>query len=145
MKQLGESDHQLISLLQANARESVSNLARKLGVSRTAVQERMNKLQRNGVIEAYTIKLNSDWLEKQINAFVSMVVEPKQSAKAIAALEKMMPVQALWSVSGRIDVLILVRASTTAEIDRLLDEIGAIEGITRTESSIVLTSRGTGF
>lgn len=141
MKQLGESDYQLISLLQANARESVSNLARKMAVSRTAVQERMNKLQRLGVIEAYTIKLNSEWLEKQIDAFVSMVVEPRYSAKVIKALEKMTPVQALWSVSGRIDVLILIRAATTAEIDRLLDEIGEIEGVTRTESSIILTSK----
>jgi DNA-binding Lrp family transcriptional regulator len=141
MKQLGDSDQQLISLLQANARESVSNLARKLGVSRTAIQERMNKLQRNGVIEGYTVKLNPDWMAEQIKAFVSMEVEPKHSAKVIAALQKMTPVQALWSVSGRIDVLILVRASTTAEIDRLLDEIGAIDGITRTESSVVLTSR----
>lgn len=141
MKQLSDSDQQLISLLQANARESVSNLARKLGVSRTAAQERMNKLQRNGVIEGYTVKLNPDWMAEQIKAFVSMEVEPKNSAKVIAALQKMTPVQALWSVSGRIDVLILVRASTTAEIDRLLDQIGAIDGITRTESSVVLTSR----
>lgn len=145
MKQLNDSDKQLISLLQANARESVSNLARKLGVSRTAVQERLNKLQRHGVIEGYTIKLNSDWLEKQIEAFVSMVVEPRHSAKVISAMEKMPPVQALWSVSGRIDVVILVRTSTTAEIDSLLDKMGAIEGVTRTESSIVLTSKVRGL
>lgn len=145
MKQLNDSDQQLIALLQANARESVSNLARKLGVSRTAVQERMNKLQRHGVIEGYTIKLNPAWLEKQIEAFVSMVIEPRHSAKVITALEKMPPVQALWSVSGRIDVIILVRASTTAEIDNLLDRMGAIEGVTRTESSIVLTSKVKGL
>jgi DNA-binding Lrp family transcriptional regulator len=141
MKPLSESDQHLIALLQGNARESVSNLSRKLGVSRTAVQERMNKLQRNGVIEGYTVKLNPDWMAEQIKAFVSMVIEPRHSANVITALQKMTPVQALWSVSGRFDVLILVRTATTAEIDNLLDEIGAIEGITRTESSIVLTSR----
>jgi DNA-binding Lrp family transcriptional regulator len=141
MKQLSESDRQLLSLLQKNSRESVSNLARQLGVSRTAVQERMNRLQRNGVIKGFTVQLNPDWLAAQIRAFVSMVVEPRHSAKVIEALQKMAPVEALWSVSGRIDILILVHASTTAEIDKLLDEIGAIEGVTRTESSIVLTSR----
>jgi DNA-binding Lrp family transcriptional regulator len=141
MKQLNESDRKLISLLQANGRESVSNLARKLGVSRTAVQERMNKLQRNGVIEGYTVKLNPDWLQEQIKAFISMVVEPRFSSKVIKTLEKMAPIQALWSLSGRIDVLVLVHVATTAEIDGLLDKIAMIEGVTRTESSIVLTSR----
>jgi len=140
MKQLGTSDQQLISLLQSNARETVSNLARKLGVSRTAVQERINKLHRNGVIEGYTVKLNSDWIAQQIKAFVSMEVEPRHSSSVIRALEKMTLVQALWSVSGRIDILILVRASTTAEINNLLEEIGEMEGILRTESSIVLVS-----
>ena len=141
MKQLSQSDQQLISLLQANARESVSSLARKLGVSRTAVQERMNKLQRFDVIEGYTIKLNPRWLHEQIKAFISMVVEPRHSSSVITALGKMAPIQALWSLSGRIDVLVLVRVSTTAEIDILLDEIAAIEGVTRTESSIILTSK----
>jgi DNA-binding Lrp family transcriptional regulator len=140
MKQLGTSDQQLISLLQSNARETVSNLARKLGVSRTAVQERINKLHRNGVIEGYTVKLKSDWIAQQIKAFVSMEVEPRHSSSVIRTLEKMTLVQALWSVSGRIDILILVRASTTAEINNLLEEIGEMEGILRTESSIVLVS-----
>jgi len=69
-----------------------------------------------------------------------MEVEPRHSSSVIRALEKMTLVQALWSVSGRIDILILVRASTTAEINNLLEEIGEMEGILRTESSIVLVS-----
>lgn len=141
MKQLSHSDKELIYLLQNNARESVSNLARKMGVSRTAVQERMNKLQRNGVIQGYTVKLNTDWLQEQINAFISMVVEPRHASHVVSILEQMAPIQALWSVSGRIDILVLVRTSTMAEIEQLLDEIGSIEGVTRTESSIILNSR----
>lgn len=145
MKQLSERDEALIHLLQTNSRESVSNLARKLGVSRTAVQERMNKLQRSGVIQGYTVKLNPDWLEEQISAFILMVVEPKHAARVRIALDKLPPIQALWTVSGRIDLIVMVRTSTTAEIDKLLDEIGAVEGVNRTESSIILTSKSNRF
>lgn len=141
MKQLSPRNEELIHLLQINARESVSNLARKLGVSRTAVQERINRLQRSGVIQGYTVKLNPDWLEKQISAFIFMVVEPRHASRVRNALDKMLPIHALWTVSGRIDLIIMVRASTTAEIDNLLDDICALEGVTRTESSIILTSK----
>lgn len=132
---------ELIRLLQADARESVSSLARRLGLSRTAVQERINRLRRDGVIQAFTIRLNPDWVQGQITAVVSLVVDPKQLAPVIAALEKMTAIQALWTVSGRSDLLAMARAPTTTGIDQVLDEIGAIRGVTRTESSIILSTR----
>ncbi|HEY7840557.1 MAG TPA: winged helix-turn-helix transcriptional regulator, partial [Gammaproteobacteria bacterium] len=88
-KQLSQRDHELIRLLQDNARESVSSLARKLGVSRTAVQERINRLVRDGVIESFTVRLNAQWLEGQITAMVSLTVDPKLVVQVIAALERM--------------------------------------------------------
>lgn len=137
----GERDLALLKLLQENAREPVSSLARKLGVSRTAVQERINRLVRDGVIEGFTVRIGSEWSEGRITAIVSLVVDPKHTADVIRALEKMPAITSLWTVSGRSDLVAMARAGSTAEIDLVLDEVGSQRGVTRTESSIVLSTK----
>ena len=140
-KALTPRDQELLKLLQENSREAVSSLARKLGVSRTAVQERINRLQRDGVIESFTVRLGSEWVGGRITAIVSMVVDPKHTVDVIKSLEKMGAISALWTVSGRNDLVAMAHAATTADIDRVLDEVGALKGVTRTESSIILSTK----
>ena len=140
-KPLSEKDEALIRLLQVNARESISNMARQLSVSRTAVQERLNRLKRLGVIEGFTVKLNPSWQQSQITTFISLVVIPQHSKQVIQALERLPYIKALWSVSGRFDLLAEASASTTQKIDLLLDDVGDLEGVTRTESSVVLSAK----
>ncbi len=137
----GERDLALLRLLQENSREPVSVLARKLGVSRTAVQERINRLVRDGVIEGFTLRIGSEWSEGRITAIVSLVVDPKHTAEVIQALEKMPAIASLWTVSGRSDLVAMARAGSTAEIDQVLDEVGTQPGVTRTESSIILSTK----
>jgi len=140
-KPLSEKDEALIRLLQANARESISNLARQLGVSRTAVQERLNRLQRQNVVEGFTVKMNPNWHKSQITTFIALVVIPKNARQVIQALERMPYIKALWTVSGRFDLLAEATAPTTEKIDFLLDDVGDIEGVMRTESSVVLSTK----
>ena len=140
-KPQSEKDQALIRLLQINARESVSNLARQLGVSRTAVQQRLNKLTRLNVIEGFTGKLNSNWQKNQITTFIALTVVPKEAKSVILALERMPYIKALWTVSGSFDLLAEATASTTEKIDLLLDDVGAIEGVAGTESSVVLSTK----
>ena len=137
----GERDLALLRLLQENAREPVSVLARTLGVSRTAVQERINRLMRDGVIEGFTLRIGSEWSAGRITAIVTLVVDPKYVADVIRALEKMPAITALWTVSGRSDLVAMARAGSTAEIDQVLDEVGSQRGVTRTESSIILSTK----
>jgi DNA-binding Lrp family transcriptional regulator len=136
-----DRDVELIRLLQANARESISNLARRLGVSRTAVQERLNRLKRIGVIEGFTVKLNPDWNRHQITTFVELVIDPKHAKRVMTTLEGISSIQALWSVSGRFDLLAEATAPTTEDINNLLDDLGNLEGVTRTESAVVLATK----
>lgn len=138
---LNDRDLALIHLLQADARIPVSVMARKLGVSRTAVQERLNRLHRDGVIQGFTVRLNPDWQQARIATIVSMVVDPKQGAQVMRALEKIPEVQVLWTVSGRIDLVAIAGAATTAEIDDVLDRIGSLEGVSRTDSSMILSTK----
>jgi DNA-binding Lrp family transcriptional regulator len=134
-------DRRLITLLQANARESTANLARRLGVARTTVVARLARLERDGVIVGYTVRLGLDDQRPQVRAHVGITLQPRSSAGVIRRLQAIPELLQLSSVSGEFDYIALLRADTTARLDALLDEIGAIEGVLKTTSSVVLALR----
>jgi DNA-binding Lrp family transcriptional regulator len=132
---------ELISLLQVNARESVSALARKLGLSRTTVQDRLRRLEQSGVIVGYQLRLSDNTQQNGIRAFVTIRVEPKRANEVARALLKMPQVQSLHSVSGKYDLVALVRTSSAQDMDRLLDLAGLIPGVSGTESAVILSTK----
>ena len=134
-------DRRLLALLQANARESTANLARRLGVARTTVLSRLERLEREGVIVGYTVRLGHEEGERQVQAWVGITVEPKSARAVTQALARLPELQQLCSVSGEFDYLALLRAESTARLDRLLDEIGEIKGVIKTHTSVVLGVR----
>ena len=135
------TDRALITLLQANARESTANLARKLGIARTTVVARLARLERDGVIVGYTVRLGIDDARPRVSAYVGITLQPKSSRTVTAKLQKLPELLRLSSVSGEYDYIALLRADTTARLDALLDEIGEIDGVMRTTSSVVLALR----
>ena len=141
MDTLTPKDEELIALLQTNARMPVSELARQLGVSRTTVQDRLKRLEDSGVIAGYGVRLAQTSSLSGIQALVAVSVEPRKTNDVVRALCRMPSVQTLLSVSGKYDIVALLRAPTTERIDELLDDIGVIEGVNDTESSIILATR----
>jgi DNA-binding Lrp family transcriptional regulator len=138
---LSERDRQLIALLQDDARQSTAELARRLGVSRSTVQSRLERLERDGIIAGYTVRLGEDALRSQVAAFVLIEVAPKRSAAVTRQLQRRLDVQRLQSVSGNVDLVAEVRADSVAALDATIDDIGAIDGVARTTSLIVLSTR----
>jgi DNA-binding Lrp family transcriptional regulator len=136
-----ELDRRLLTLLQANARESTAQLARRLGVARTTVLARLARLERERVITGYTVRLALDESDRSVQAFVGIVTDPKQGREVTRALALVPELQQLSSVSGEFDYIALLRTDTTARLDALLDEIGQIAGVARTTSSVVLARR----
>ncbi|MEO7244076.1 MAG: Lrp/AsnC family transcriptional regulator [Rubrivivax sp.] len=136
-----ELDRRLIAALQVNARESTAALARRLGVARTTVLARIARLERGGVILGYTVRLAADADERSVQAWVGIVVDPKQARRVTERMAALPELRQLSSVSGEFDYLALLRTETTARLDALLDEIGAIDGVARTTSSVVLARR----
>ena len=134
-------DRQLIALLQANARDSTANLARKLAVARTTVVARLARLESAGVIVGYTARLGSDSGDRGVQAFVGITVSPKAGRDVTRRLARLPELRQLASVSGEFDYMALLRADTTVRLDALLDEIGEIEGVIKTHSSVVLALR----
>lgn len=136
-----EKDQALIYALNRNARISVSDLARELNVSRTTVKHRISRLEENGVIAGYGLRLGEAWRESSLQAYVNLEVEPRAGGRLAAALEKIPQVEALLTVSGKFDMVLLVRTTTPAELDQLLDRVGELDGVQGTESAIVLNCK----
>ncbi|MFO1173024.1 MAG: Lrp/AsnC family transcriptional regulator [Hyphomicrobiaceae bacterium] len=136
-----DKDKQLIALLKLDARESTASLARKLGLSRTTVQDRLKKLERDGTIEGYTLRLRSDTEAKGVKAFVIVEVEPRRIAEVITRLKKIPEIETLYSVSGKFDLIAMLRAESAEDLDEVLDRIGETTGVEETESAIILSTK----
>lgn len=134
-------DHDLLALLAVNARESTADLARKLGVARTTVVARLARLERDGIVTGYSVRLRQDLAQPGLAAFVGITVQPRAGADVVRTLERMPEVRQLDSVSGEFDYVALVRAESAERLDRLLDHIRALEGVQQTTTSVLLSRR----
>jgi len=139
--EIAAKDEQMIALLRENGRMSVSDLARKLAVSRTAAQMRLQKLERNGVIEGYAVKLSDAYLENRVRALVMIKFPPGRRPEIERQLAEIAQVTSLYSISGGYDLAAVVTASTMAVLDVTIDRIGCLEGIGETMSSIILSTK----
>ena len=133
-------DRQLIGLLRNDARASVASLAKALGVSRGTVQNRMARLAANGTIVGYTVRLKPDAAEPRIHAFMTVAVEGNQVDTVIKALRGEPAVTALYSTNGRWDIVVELAADSLEGFDRVLGRIRLIEGISQTETSLLLST-----
>ena len=135
------TDREILALLRENGRASTAQLGRRLGLSRTTVHSRIERLQARGVIAGFTVRLGPDPQRGQIQAHVQITLAPKLQGRTEAALRRLPEVRKLYAVSGHYDSIAVVITDTVAEMDRILDQIGSLDGIDRTETSIVLSTR----
>lgn len=138
---INDKDEQLIAVLRDQGRISISDLARTLGVSRTSAQMRIEKLQRNGVITGYGVRLSQEYLKSQVRALVMIKAPPAYRGSIERALTKMSGLTALYSISGIYDLTSVIAAASVEELDRLIDRIGNLEGVSDTMSSIILSTK----
>jgi DNA-binding Lrp family transcriptional regulator len=131
-------DRELLALLQVNARESAANLARQLGTARTTALSRLSRLEREGVIAGYTVRLAQDMLNQGLQAFVGLTVHPKAGRDVEDRLQRMPEVRQLCAVSGECDYMLLLRAESAVRLNTLLDDIRNLEGVVKTTTSVAL-------
>lgn len=138
---LDPMDIALLALLRDDARASTAELARKLGLSRTTVQSRMERLRRERVIVGYTVVVPDELEADLVRAHVLITLAPKRSGAIEAALRGIPELRVLHSVSGPFDLIAIVAAASIGELDALIDRIGGLDGVERTTSAIVLSTR----
>ena len=135
---MDEIDHKLMSLLRQDARLTVAALAAKLRVSRGTVTNRIRRLEDDGVIVGYTVRLRPDVQHNAIKAWMSIAVEGNQTRTVIASLLGEPGVATLHDTNGRWDLLAELRAETLQELAKVLERIRLLKGISNTETSIHL-------
>jgi len=135
---MDSTDLALIGLLRGNARASVATLARKLGVARGTVTQRMRRLEDAGVIVGYMVRLRPDAEPQTIRAWMGIAVEGNEARAVIASLLGEPGVATLHDTNGRWDLLAELRAADLQELSRVLERIRLIRGISQSETSIHL-------
>lgn len=133
-------DTELVALLRDDARLPVAALAKKLRVARATVQNRITRLERDGVIVGYTLRLRPGAEAHRIRAIMSIAVGGNRADEVLRQLRGNPAVGALHTTNGRWDLLAEIRADTLEAFDRVLGAIRLIDGITSTETSILLTT-----
>ena len=139
MVNIDDTDRELLALLRQDARLPVSTLALKLKVARATVQNRMKRLERDGVIAGYTVRVQPQAEAHRIRALMTIAIEG-QNHKVLNALRGHPNVVGLHSTNGRWDMVAELRADTLESFDRVLASIRLIPGIASTETSILLST-----
>jgi Lrp/AsnC family leucine-responsive transcriptional regulator len=120
-----EVDRQILSLLEQDARRTVSDMAQRVGASRTAVKDRMMRLQEAGIIKRFTVDIERDAVETgPLGSAFLLVRLHRASCKSIhEAIRGWPEVLGCWSIAGDLDMIILVSACSSAELENLRDRL----------------------
>lgn len=138
---MDDLDRQLIGLLRTNARTTVASLAKAMRVARGTVQNRIGKLERSGTIAGYTVRLRPQTEPHRIAALMTIAVEANRLDTVIRTLRGDPAVVTLHTTNGRWDLVAELRADNLEAFDHALRRIGLVEGITSTETSLLLSTQ----
>lgn len=134
-------DNKILRLLIQNARITGADIARKISLSLPAVTERLRKLDRTGIIDSYTIKVNREQLSLRLLAFISVWIDHTKNIAVKDQIIAMDEVLECHHVAGDYDLLLKVLVHDTAALENLLvSKLKTIKGITRTSTTIILRS-----
>ena len=138
---MDDIDTSLLALLKANSRLSVAALAQALGLARTTVQSRIERLERQGVITGYTVKLSAAATPPLIRATALLQIEPRTLPAVLKRLGRLDAVASAHTTSGRFDLIVELAAASTEALDTALDAIGEVPGVRSSESLVHLSTR----
>jgi DNA-binding Lrp family transcriptional regulator len=134
------TDRRLLSLLRDDARMSVAAMAKSLGVSRGTAQNRLARLEADGTVLGYTVRLKNASDDERIRAFMTVAVEGNRTDEVLKALRGDPAVCALHTTNGRWDIVAELRTESLEAVDKVLGRIRLIDGISSTETSLLLST-----
>jgi DNA-binding Lrp family transcriptional regulator len=137
---MDDLDRKLLARLRANAREPAAGLAKALSVSRGTVQNRIARMQADGVIQGFTVRTRPDVEANRIRAIMTIAIEGERSRAVVRALQGFPEVTAIHTTNGRWDLIAELDCGALGEFSRTLDQIRTIDGIASTETSLLLAS-----
>ncbi len=133
-------DHRLLSLLRVDARMPVAELARQVGVNRSTVTARIDRMVADGVIEAFTVRVGNDVDRDAIRGVSMLSIAPNQGKTVVEAIRGFPEVEHLHSTIGEWDLVVHLRSTSLSEFDSALERIRAVPGVTDTRTSLLFNS-----
>lgn len=137
---MDDLDRRLISLLRLDARSPASTLARTLKVSRATVQNRIQRMLAQGTIQGFTVRAQPQGAAERVRAITCIEIKGERSAAVVRALRGFPQVVAIHSTNGRWDLVAELETDSLAAFSRTLDDLRRIEGISVTETNLLLDS-----
>ena len=141
---MAEMDEKLIGALRHDARASLSQLASMLGWSRATVRARLTKLQESGEIVGFSVVLKNDFIRDPVRGLMMIAIEGRGTDRIIRQLSSMPEMRQVHSTNGRWDIIVEIGTQTLEEFDNVLFRVRRLEGITSSETSLLLATRKTG-
>jgi DNA-binding Lrp family transcriptional regulator len=141
---LDDLDHRLIGVLRADSRTPVAVLARDLGVNRSTVTARIDRLQETGVIESFTIRMSNDVDRDAIRGVALVRTEPNHGQDVVRGLRGFPEIEQMHSTLGEWDLVVQLRASSLSEFDLALERIRSLTGVKATHTNLLFNSLTTG-
>lgn len=138
---LDQKDKIILKILQENARTSNAEIARHMGMTASAIYERVKKLEKAGIVKNYEARLEPSVLGLNLLAIVLIslydLTKMRDTGKVLAGFDK---IQEIHYIAGKGSIMAKVRTSGTEDLEKLLDSINLIDNVKNTESTIVLKS-----
>lgn len=140
MNALDDLDRRLLSALRADSREPVASLARRLGVTRATVTNRLDRLVSSGTVIGFSVRVREEQDPDSVRAVALIEVEGKSTDDVIRQLRGLPEIQSLHTTNGAWDLVAELRTDTLGSFDRLLGRIRSIDGVINSETSLLLSS-----
>lgn len=138
---MDKTDNELIAALRHDARASLSDLSARLGLSRTTVRARIDKLRTRGDILGFTVVLREDTLRDPVRGLMMIAIEGGGTERIMRKLQGMSALRAVHSTNGRWDVIVEIGTDTLESFDAVLFSIRRLEGVVASETSLLLSTR----
>jgi len=135
-------DRRLVEALRLDGRASYAELARMVGLSSSAVHERVAKLEGAGVITCYHATVAPESLGYSMNALIGLFMGDEADPTAVAgALADVPEVEDCWFVAGDESYVVKVRVVDVAALEHMIGTLNAIRGVARTRTTVVLSTK----
>ncbi|WP_050603592.1 Lrp/AsnC family transcriptional regulator [Ruegeria sp. 6PALISEP08] len=138
---MDDLDNRLLNALQRDARASLSELSETLGVTRTTVRSRLQRLKQSGEIVGFTILTRRDLAQSPVRGLMMLEIEGRGTERVMARIAALRQVTAVHSTNGSWDLIAEISTETLAELDEVLFQIRRFDGITRSETNLLLSTR----
>lgn len=138
---MDEMDKRLVAALRHDARIALSDLAGVLGLSRTTVRARIAKLRASGDILGFSVVMKEDVLQDPVRGLMMIEIEGRGTDRIIRQLQGVSEVRHIYSTNGRWDVIVEIGTRTLEDFDHVLSQIRRIDGVTSSETSLLLSTR----